>query len=288
MRTTRKVFCDIRAVVFSRLPCRDSSRGGRASYLRTGGTGRTRASRTVFCDICAVETALSGRSSRKYRYRPTEDVLHVKLRHPFTRQSTYDARLSTRKRTANDESGSAPYVRSCICRSDRPISVAVSPFAAQMERPKGIASISCVNRPFRSARLYKPLGPQHGSYVFETALSGNFLRRTCQLSTNRWNRTHAGNTKGTLRHTRCHASRLPCRDVPRGERVSYPRTGRIGHTRTTFYGIRAIVLRDCPVGTFLTKVPLSPSRGCSAWKTPPPIHRTIHIRRAIIGQKAHG
>ena len=85
--------------------------------------------------------------------------------------------------------------------------------------------------------------------VLWTALSGRFLRRTRLLSADEWNRTHTGIAEGALRHMRC---------------------------------------QNYPVGTVLTRVPLPSSRGCSAWKASPPIQRTIHIRRAIIGQKAHG
>lgn len=72
---------------------------------------------------------------------------------PSTGQATYDARSSVRKRTANDESGSAPCVRSRICRSDKPVSVAVSPFAAQMARPKGSSSISCIKSSFQNRSI---------------------------------------------------------------------------------------------------------------------------------------
>lgn len=85
--------------------------------------------------------------------------------------------------------------------------------------------------------------------VFETTLSGQFSRRTCQLSANGWNWTRASISDGVLRHMCC---------------------------------------RDRPVGTFLTKVPLSTNRGRFACETPPPIYQTVHIRRAIVSQKAHG
>ena len=52
-------------------------------------------------------------------------TFRVEVLHPFTEQSTYDARSPTRKRTVNDESGSAPYVCSCIYRSNRPVSAAI-------------------------------------------------------------------------------------------------------------------------------------------------------------------
>ena len=193
---TRKALCNIRAVTASEVSCRDVSR----------------------------ENSVPAQP-RTFR---------VEVHHPPTEQFTYDARPSTRKRTANDESGSAPCVRSRICRSDRPISVAASPSAAQMARPKGIASINCVTHPFRSARLCEPLGTQHGSYVFETALSGRFSRGIWQLSADGWNRTHAGNTEDTLQHAHCRVfeTALPGRSS-RG--MCQPTTNwQNGHTRATW------------------------------------------------------
>jgi len=122
----------------SRLPCRDASRGGYVSYPRAGRIGRTRASRKALCNIRAVTASevFCRDVSRENSVPVQPRTFRVEVHHPPTEQFTYDARPSTRRRTANDESGSASCVRSRICRSDRPISVAVLPFAAQMARPK--------------------------------------------------------------------------------------------------------------------------------------------------------
>ncbi len=108
---------------------------GRREYLRS--VAYNRPFRSARLSILTFSRLPYREVSRENSVPVQPRTFRTEVRHPFTEQSTYDARSSARKRTDNDESGSAPCVRSCICRSDKPISFAISPFATQMERPKG-------------------------------------------------------------------------------------------------------------------------------------------------------
>jgi len=164
-------------------------------------------------------------------------TFRVEVLHPFTEQSTYDTRSPTRKRTVNDESGSAH--TSEAVSAGRRCRLAIRRANGKAE---GNIFVSCIKSPFQKCST------EH-AYVFETALSGSFSRRIWRLSADGRNWTHTGVAEDALRHIHCRALRPPCRDVSRGGYGSYPRTGGIGHMRAirkALYDIRAVTFSKPP------------------------------------------